>query len=320
MKFNLSTIMLTLMIILSTLISLNSNNWMTMWMTLEMNMFMFVPIMTSKNKMSDQPMKYLIIQSISSSIMLMSIISSSINDLNLKNSILLMTALSIKMGMAPFHLWVPSIMAKLNWNKCIILTTLLKMSPMMISSQLIELKTFFMPMILSTIMGSTMGIKQTSLKKIMAYSSISNSTWMLLSFMMSKSIMILFSITYSLINILIMTSLKKLSIMYINQMSNMKTKENINLILLMLSISGLPPTIGFFPKWMILKELINLSIVLSSVLIFSSIISMYFYLQMITSNLTMFSLKKKFMKKNKTISFMTINMMGIMMFFLIKSI
>nr|WOW98996.1 NADH dehydrogenase subunit 2 [Oecleopsis sp.] len=319
MKFNLSTIMLMLMIILSTLISLNSNNWMTMWMTLEMNMFMFIPIM-SKNKMSDQPMKYLIIQSISSSIMLMSIISSSINDSNLKTSILLMTALSIKMGMAPFHLWVPSIMTKLNWNKCIILTTLMKMSPMMISSQLIELKTFFMPMILSTIMGSTTGIKQTSLKKMMAYSSITNSTWMLLSFMMSKSIMILFSITYSMINILIMTSLKKLSIMYINQMSNMKTKENINLILLMLSISGLPPTIGFFPKWMILKELINLSTVLSSVLIFSSIISMYFYLQMITSNLTMFSLKKKFTKNNKTISFMTINMMGIMMFFLIKSI
>nr|WOW98983.1 NADH dehydrogenase subunit 2 [Cixiini sp.] len=319
MKLNSSKLLFLLSLMLSTMMSINSNNWLTLWMTLEINMFMFLPMM-AKKKMKDQPMKYFIIQSLSSSMIVSSILINSINQTPLNQSMMLVISFMLKLGLAPLHMWVPTIMNKMNWMNCLIMSSILKISPMTFVSQMMSFKMFLFPLILSLFAGSISGLKQTSMKKIMAYSSVSNSTWMVTSFLLKKSTAMIFMMIYSLMNMLIMMNLKKNNLIYLNQMNSKPIKQKLNFMLSMLSLSGLPPTIGFFNKWMILKETIKFSLMLSILMILTSTISMFFYLRMSSIYMLNSSSSKKNNKMNKMSSFLSMNIVGLPMILFSKSI
>nr|WOW98970.1 NADH dehydrogenase subunit 2 [Cixiidae sp.] len=319
MKLNSSKMIFLTFLILSTLTSLNSNNWLTLWISIEINMFMFLPLL-SKKKMKDQPMKYFIIQSTSSSMIMVAILHNSISQTSLSQSMLLMMSMMLKLGMSPMHMWVPSIMSKMTWENCFIMTSILKIPPLILINQMMNFKLLILPLILSLIMGSIVGLKQTSLKKVMAYSSISNSSWMLTSFMLKKSTAMIFISIYFLMNFIIMMTLKKNNLMYMNQMNSKSIKQKMNFMLSMLSISGLPPTIGFFNKWMMLKELMKNYSILPITMILTSTISMFFYLKMTSPYLLNSVSTMKNNKINKINSFLTINILGFPLMYLLKSI
>nr|UBS93991.1 NADH dehydrogenase subunit 2 [Iolania perkinsi] len=319
MKLNSSKNMFMLIMILSTLNSMNSNNWLTIWMSMEINMFMFLPMISSK-KMKDQPMKYFIIQSTSSSLILTSLLINSINQTSISQSTILLTSMMLKLGMSPLHSWVPTIMNKMSWNNCIIMMSLMKIPPMIMINQLLYFNMLMLPMMLSLIMGSLTGLKQTSLKKIMAYSSISNSSWMMSSFMIKKSTTLTFMTIYTMMNMMIMMEFKKNNMMFLNQINYKSIKKKMNINLSMLSISGLPPTIGFFNKWMILKEMMFMSMTMSIMMILTSTISMFFYMRISSMYLLNSSSNNKTFKNIKMSSFITMNFMGFTLMFLIKSI
>nr|YP_009468940.1 NADH dehydrogenase subunit 2 [Changeondelphax velitchkovskyi]AVC55486.1 NADH dehydrogenase subunit 2 [Changeondelphax velitchkovskyi] len=307
MKMNSSMTMFVYMIFMSTLISLSTNNWLSMWIMMEMALFMFIPLI-SKNKVNDQSMKYFIIQSISSYTLIFSIMWNSSYETNL-NSLLSLISLMLKTGMAPFHLWKPMIMSKIKWKECMLLTTLIKIPPMIFFNKMIKFNMMILPLSLSLIVGATSGINQLNLKKMMAYSSIFNLTWMTSSFLISKKIMLTFFTLYSLLNIKLMIFFKKNNLMYLNQMNylplNLKLIINMN----MLSISGLPPLTGFYPKWIILSEMINYSIILPSMMVTTSILSIYMYIQ-INSLCLSNSLVKK--KNSKVISFKNFSLLNLL--------
>nr|YP_010118104.1 NADH dehydrogenase subunit 2 [Sogatella kolophon]QPN54198.1 NADH dehydrogenase subunit 2 [Sogatella kolophon] len=291
MKLNMSKMIFVMVILLSSLISLSVNNWFTIWIFMETSLFMFIPLM-SKNKVNDQSMKYFIIQSMSSYIFLFSIMWNSIKQNNW-NSMLTLTSLMIKIGMPPFHVWKPDIMKSLKWTECMLLTTLIKIPPMILINKMICMYLLILPLLITLIVGSLSGFNQLNLKKMMAYSSIFNISWMTSSFMTSKKAMIMFLSMYSFLNISAMLFFKANNLMFVNQISliNLKKKMIVNLNLL--SISGLPPLTGFYPKWIILNELVKSSILLTSTMILSSILSIFIYMQINTFSLSNLGLKKK---------------------------
>nr|QBZ38199.1 NADH dehydrogenase subunit 2 [Mahmutkashgaria sulcatus] len=291
MKLNMSKLIFINIIILSTLVSFSVNNWLTMWILMELTLFMFIPLM-SKNKINDQSMKYFIIQSFSSYLFLFSMIMNNINETSL-DSLMTLISLSMKIGLTPFHLWKPEIMNKLSWKECILLTTLMKITPMILINKILSLKMMIMPLTLNLIVGATSGLNQLSLKKMMAFSSIFNLSWMIPSFLISKKIMLTFLSMYFLLNFKIMKLFKKNNLMFKNQLIYLNIKTKIKMNILFLSISGLPPLTGFFPKLMILNELVKNSLWLSTMMILTSLTSIYMYIQMNTSNFTNFFVKKK---------------------------
>nr|YP_010990643.1 NADH dehydrogenase subunit 2 [Klapperibrachys cremeri]WOW99074.1 NADH dehydrogenase subunit 2 [Klapperibrachys cremeri] len=320
MKMNSTKLMFMTILLLSTLMVVSSNNILMSWMAMEMNLFMFLPLMTKKKKMKDQPMKYFIIQSLSSSTMLMSILMNSNSEIPLSTSILLMTSMLMKMGMMPFHLWMPMIMNKLSWNKCFLLSTWQKIAPVNILSQLTEFKLLMLPMCVSLILAPISAIKQLSMKKIMAYSSISNTPWMITSMMISKTLFSIFMFTYSIITFMMMKTMKNMNLNFINQMMTSTNLQKMNLIVLTLSISGMPPTTGFLPKWLILNQLINLSETISVSMITSSIISTFLYMKMSKNFMTSMNLKKKIKKKSKKLKYIIpFNMLGFPLIMILKS-
>nr|WIM00461.1 NADH dehydrogenase subunit 2 [Papilio krishna] len=292
-------------LIFSTLISISSNSWLGCWIGLEINLLSFIPLISNhKNLLSSEAtLKYFLTQAIASINFLFSIL---IKMILLKNfeinnliSIMINSSLLMKMGSAPFHFWFPNIIEGLSWINCFILMTWQKISPMILLSYYMNNYFLMMIMIINVIIGVLGGINQSSLRKLMAFSSINNLGWMLISFMISENLWLFYLIMYSFLISILCFTLNLLNTYFINQLFiiNMNSIIKISLFINFMSLGGLPPFLGFFPKWITINFLImNKFYIISFIFIMMSLIMLFFYIRIIYSSIMFNYLKLKWFK------------------------
>nr|AMV74150.1 NADH dehydrogenase subunit 2 [Rhopalosiphum padi] len=313
MNLNLTKMMFLIMLMFSTLMSISASNWLSMWMGLELNLFSIIPILNFKSSIYsiEATMKYFLIQAFASILLLIFLINKNFFFMNNSN-ILIILPLLMKLSLMPFHLWLPSMMEGLNWFSCLLMMTWQKISPFVLISYLnIDKNLIFLIILIS--MNSIFGMNQNSMRKILAMSSINNSTWMLFAILMNNKLWINYFLIYSILNFLIIKILNNYNINYINQMKffNLNFFFKLNLMMLIFSIMGLPPMIGFLMKWMLIKNLIynNLYLIMM-MLIMLTILNLYFYIKMTYFMLFNFNLFNKWylqLKKNNYNLLMFIN-------------
>nr|YP_009471348.1 NADH dehydrogenase subunit 2 [Sibylla pretiosa]AVE15488.1 NADH dehydrogenase subunit 2 [Sibylla pretiosa] len=280
------------------LISLCANSWMGAWMGLEINLLSFIPLLSSNKNMfsSEASLKYFLIQAIASSTLLFLILlKSNLHEMFyfVKTSTwnnLIMIPLLMKIACAPFHWWLPSVIEGLSWMNCFIILSIQKIAPMMLISYMLINNYFIQFMIItSAVVGAIGGFNQISLRKILSFSSINHIGWMLTAMILGSNLWLVYFIIYSLniIAIIFLTTMTNLS--YITQTFNSLNHKKIvkfTLFTSLLSLGGLPPFLGFFPKWIIIQYLAqNLMIFTSSILIMFSLLTLYYYMRMMYTTL-----------------------------------
>nr|AND96289.1 NADH deshydrogenase subunit 2 [Onthophagus baolocensis] len=297
MKFNQLIFSLTL--IIGTLIAISSNSWMGMWLGLEINLLSIIPLMSNTNNSmaAEAAMKYFITQALASLIFLLSLILMSINSYYYLNdnfiSMIFYSSLCMKMSAAPFHFWFPEIMEGLSWSNSLIMLTWQKIAPLILISysKFSSFKFMIMIIIISTIISGIMGMNQTNMRKILAFSSINHISWMLSSMLFFETIWIFYFMTYSIISFNIIMILKKLNVSHLNQLFT--SISNFPLIkfffmLNFMSLGGLPPFIGFLPKWLTIQMMIKMNMFFTSlIIILMTLITLFFYMRIITLGMIM---------------------------------
>nr|AYQ18994.1 NADH dehydrogenase subunit 2 [Ptilodactylidae sp. 3 ACP-2013] len=296
---NLYKIIMFLVVVIGSLMAISSRTWLGMWVGMEINLLAIIPLFNNtENKLaSESAIKYLIIQVLASALFLLAILMLYVNNSSpfifIDTGVLLMilnTSLLTKMGAAPFHFWFPEIVEGLNWMNCLMLMTWQKLAPMAIMSYNIK-PSLFMSIIIITsmIVSGIMGISQTSMRKILAYSSINHIAWMIGSIMLNLAIWLLYFIIYMIISISIIFMLNSLQIYSISQLiTSMINDPTIKILFILnfLSLGGLPPFLGFMPKWMTIQALINNQLIhLTFVMIMLTLITLYFYSRLTFSSL-----------------------------------
>nr|YP_011009658.1 NADH dehydrogenase subunit 2 [Hygia bidentata]WPV77650.1 NADH dehydrogenase subunit 2 [Hygia bidentata] len=321
MIMNLNKILFFIMLMLSAMITLSSNNWLGMWMGLEINLMSFIPLISkNKSKKSSQAMMiYFLIQSISSILLLFSVTMSSTmflyNELmNDSFKIMIIISIMMKTGAAPFHFWLPEMMSNISWTKCMILMTWQKTAPLFIMMNVMSSNWFIhLSVMLSVAVGSIGGLNQTSLRKIMAYSSINHLGWMMM-FMSMNLMWYKYLIIYSLLIVMICSFLNTKKVYFINQLnsSSYSLMEKLMCTTLFLSIGGLPPFLGFLPKWMVIQSMMN-SMMFSIMIIMMmfSLITLFYYMRMMTSFMLSYSMMNKFINNKEISKFMLFMLMFI---------
>nr|UNO53702.1 NADH dehydrogenase subunit 2 [Ixodes sinensis] len=267
---------------MSILMSISCSFWFPLWMSLEINMMMFIPLMNSKNFLSSNSMmNYYIIQSFSSSLFLFSSFLTFIFSTKILILIIL-TSMMIKLGSAPFHAWFPQISEGLNMFPFFFLLTFQKIIPLFISS-LITHKFFIFFIITSSMIGSFGGLNQTSLKKILAFSSISHLAWMMTLIFTNYNFWMLYLLIYSIILMKIIKTFKKNYNFSIYNLNSMKLSflNKITIICLFLSLGGMPPFLGFLMKWISVILIIKNFPIIMLILIISSLINLFFYIRIL---------------------------------------
>nr|AVN67593.1 NADH dehydrogenase subunit 2 [Anallacta methanoides] len=278
-------------------ITISSNSWLGAWMGLEINLLSFIPIMSNSNNIltTEASLKYFLIQTLSSVVLLFNIIMNSMmtHSFLMMNSslsfMIMMFPLLMKSGIAPFHWWFPKVMEGLSWNNCLTLMTVQKLSPLILISYIIK-PTMFLNfiVIMSTIIGSIGGFNQISMRKILTYSSINHLGWVLSAMTISENMWMMYFTIYSFMTMSIIMIVKPYQVSFINQilfLENDKPMIKSAILLLILSLGGLPPFMGFFPKWMIIQSLSsNNMIMMIMVMVVTSLITLFYYLRICYSS------------------------------------
>nr|YP_010329915.1 NADH dehydrogenase subunit 2 [Neocerura liturata]UNP54667.1 NADH dehydrogenase subunit 2 [Neocerura liturata] len=315
--FNSSKMFFYFILFFSTLISISSNSWMGCWIGLEINLLTFIPLISNSNNLlsNEASLKYFLTQSIASINFLFSILMKMMMmmnfEMNLFISLMINSSLLMKMGAAPFHFWFPNVSEGLSWMNNFILMTWQKISPMILLSYYFNMNFIIIIIIINIIIGAIGGINQTSLRKLMAFSSINNLGWMLMSITISENLWMFYFCFYSFLISTMYFMFYNLNMFFIDQLfiNNMNIMIKINLMINFFSLGGLPPFIGFFPKWIIINFMIlNNFYILTFIFMMMSLITLFFYIRIIYSSIMFNYFKMKWFKiKIKNNLFMIIN-------------
>nr|YP_010833707.1 NADH dehydrogenase subunit 2 [Tympanophyllum maximum]WFP43215.1 NADH dehydrogenase subunit 2 [Tympanophyllum maximum] len=293
MIFNPSKYLFSLTLIMGTLISMSSTSWLGAWIGLEINLLAFIPLITScQNPLSTEAsLKYFLIQAFASSTLLFSFIlmqfMTKINMLFYQELLptLMTSSLLLKMGAAPFHFWFPGTMEGLSWSNALVLMTWQKIAPLILLSYLINFNMFIYAIIITSItIGCLGGLNQTSLRKLIAYSSISHLGWMLSGMLIGENLWTLYFIIYCMLSAATILVFYTFQISYLPQnylLYNSNPTMKFSMYSLLLSLGGLPPFIGFLPKWLVIQAMIYSDhYFLTTLMVITTLVTLFYYIRL----------------------------------------
>lgn len=267
-------------LISSTIVALSASIPLYTWARLEVNTIAFIPIILDPNKPESvrAAIKYFFIQAYASLIFLVGPLLNSYFELTILISII------IKLGATPFHNWYPSVIANLNWISALTLSTWQKIAPLWILREnLFNLSIIPALAALNAIIGGIGGLIQTEIRPLLAFSSIGHIGWLLFSIPFSSSLIYLYFASYVLhliIIILILFYIKIDTPKDIASSTFLTNRDKLILALILFSLGGLPPLLGFIPKLLILLVSAPFSII-PLFLIVGRYINIYYYITII---------------------------------------
>nr|YP_010987650.1 NADH dehydrogenase subunit 2 [Oxytelus tibetanus]WON66069.1 NADH dehydrogenase subunit 2 [Oxytelus tibetanus] len=275
----------------SIFITISTFSWLSMWIGLEINMICIIPLMNNTKNMysTESSLKYFIVQAMASSMFLFSIIMTSLNNATYI-TIIMNSALLIKIGSAPFHFWFPEIMEGQKWPMCLTLLTIQKISPLMLLNYNMNLPLFFMVIvIMNMLISATMGLNQISLRKILTFSSINHIGWMITSFMCMKIVWLMYFMVYLFILLNIITIFNYHKIYYLKQAIKLSMPMSFKMVFIMnfFSLGGLPPFIGFLPKWLTIQLMVFQYPLLISIMVILTLMTLFYYIRLMIPSLVM---------------------------------
>nr|ABY75598.1 NADH dehydrogenase subunit 2 [Platysteira laticincta]ABY75599.1 NADH dehydrogenase subunit 2 [Platysteira laticincta]ABY75600.1 NADH dehydrogenase subunit 2 [Platysteira laticincta]ABY75601.1 NADH dehydrogenase subunit 2 [Platysteira laticincta] len=286
-----------LSLLLGTTITISSNHWVMAWTGLEINTLAVLPLISKSHhpRAIEAATKYFLVQATASALVLFSSMTNAwytgqwnITQLTHPTSCLLMTAaISVKLGLVPFHFWFPEVLQGSSLTTGLLLSTAMKLPPMtllLMTSQSLNPTLLATLAILSVAVGGWMGLNQTQTRKIMAFSSISHLGWMAVVTVYSPKLALLNFYLYALITAAVFLTLNSMKALKLTTLMTAWTKTpalGAIFLLALLSLAGLPPLTGFLPKWLIIQELTKQGMVpVAMAISLLSLLGLFFYLRL----------------------------------------
>nr|AFB19434.1 NADH dehydrogenase subunit 2 [Trochalopteron subunicolor] len=287
----------TTSLLLGTTMAISSNHWITAWAGLEINTLAILPMISKSHhpRAIEAATKYFLTQATASALVLFSSMTNAwytgqwdITQLTHPTSSLILTsAIAMKLGLVPFHFWFPEVLQGAPLTTGLLLSTVMKFPPIalfyMTSPSLNQ--TLLMCMaILSTALGGWMGLNQTQIRKILAFSSISHLGWMTIIISYNPKLTLLNFYLYALMTAAVFLTLNSINTLKLSTLMTTWTKTpalSAMLFLTLLSLAGLPPLTGFLPKWLIIQELTKQDMTMAAVAVsILSLLGLFFYLRL----------------------------------------
>nr|WAR64282.1 NADH dehydrogenase subunit 2 [Zu cristatus] len=281
---------------LGTTITFASSHWLLAWMGLEINTLAILPLMAQRPhpRAVEATTKYFLTQATAAAMILFASatnawVTGEWNIMNMSSPLsatMAIMALSLKLGLAPVHFWLPEVLQGLDLTTGLILSTWQKLAPFILLVQMPHLNNDLLIILalLSILVGGWGGLNQLQVRKILAYSSIAHLGWMLLICQFSPPLSLLALFTYILMTTPAFLLLKFTSSSTINSLASAWTKSTVLVAtapLVLFSLGGLPPLSGFAPKWLILQELTKQDLpIVATTAAMMALLSLYFYLRM----------------------------------------
>ncbi len=312
---------------LGMMVMISANHFLVLYVGLELlslSLYALVAMHRDNKQATEAAMKYFVLGALASGLLLygMSILYGLTGSLELnrvaayvfigvKNPMLLafglvflVAGLGFKLGVAPFHMWVPDIYQGAPSAVTLFIGSAPKLAAFAFTMRILvdglqpavaEWQGMLAVMaVLSMAIGNLAAIMQTNIKRMLAYSTISHMGFMLLGLLSGTFAGYSVSMFYTIVYVLMSLGTFGL-VVYLSQngleAENLDDFKGLNqrypwlaalMAMLMFSMAGIPPFVGFYAKLSVLQALVGAGwLWLALVAVFFSLIGAYYYLRVV---------------------------------------
>ena len=220
--------------------------------------------------------------------------------------IFILSGLVFKFGAVPFHMWVPDVYDGAPTSMTLFIACAPKIAAFCVTMRILveALPAFHIQWqhvlivvaVLSMFSGNLLAIAQTNIKRMLAYSSIAHIGYMLLGIIAGPSSREGYSAAMFYIATYVIVAAGGFAVIALlskegNEFDHLDDFRGLNarnpwlafmMLLLMFSMAGVPPTVGFFAKLGLLEALVEAHYVwLAAVALLFAIIGAYYYLRVV---------------------------------------
>jgi|TARA_B100000780_G_scaffold54234_1_gene33860 NADH-quinone oxidoreductase subunit N len=218
--------------------------------------------------------------------------------------VFLVIGIAFKLGAVPFHMWVPDVYQGSPTSVTMFLSTVPKIAAIALLIRLLidglgDLQHYWADLfmilaVLSIAIGSLVALTQTNIKRMLAYSTISHIGFVLLGFVTGVvdgyGAAVFYVLAYILMSLaafgsIIVLNRKGFEADQISDFQGLSKHSPwfaLIMLVVMLSMAGVPPFIGFYSKLFILQQVVAQGyVILAIAAVIFAVISAYYYLQII---------------------------------------
>ncbi len=218
--------------------------------------------------------------------------------------VFIVVGLAFKLGAVPFHMWMPDVYQGSPTAVTAMIGTAPKLAAFAMIMRLMveglgDLHADWQQMlivlaILSLAVGNIVAIAQTNLKRMLAYSTISHVGFILLGILAGTnegySAAMFYTITYAIMSlagfgVIMLMARQGFEADNISDLTGLNQRSPwfaFIMMVVMLSMAGVPPTVGFWAKLAVLTAVVEVNLVwMALIAVFFSIIGIFYYLRII---------------------------------------
>ena len=321
---------LAMLSMLGMMVLISSADLLSMYLGLELlslPIYAMVAIKRAKERCIEAALKYFVIGALASGFLLygisfifglshsiqFSVIATAMAGLSVSQAVLatfalvfIIAGIAFKLGAAPFHMWVPDVYDGAPNCITLFLSTAPKLAAFALLARLLE---YALPALavhwqlilivlamLSIAIGNLTAIVQTNIKRMLAYSSIAHTGYLLLGFCAATSrgysASLFYMVTYVLTTVgafglLTLLSSQGKEVTSIDDLKGLNEREPwlaFMMLLVLFSLAGVPPLVGFVAKLGVLEALISSPAHLVWLAVYAivfAIVGAYYYIRVV---------------------------------------
>lgn len=316
---------LALLSTLGMMVIASAANLLTAYLGLELlslSMYALVALKRDDRLATEAAMKYFVLGALASGLLLfgMSIIYGATGSLDLATIsqaigssnrtalafglIFIAAGVAFKLGVVPFHMWVPDVYQGAPTAVTLFLSAAPKIAAFALAYRLFgegflaavnEWRVVLAAIaLLSVVLGNLIAVAQTDIKRMLAYSAVANMGFLLLGiaaggvdgFAAACFYAVAYAVTgLAAFGLIVMISARGHEIERIDDLAGLNQKSPwlaFLLLIAMFSLAGIPPTLGFWAKLTVLEAVVNAGLTWMAVIaVLSSLIGAFFYLRVV---------------------------------------
>jgi len=316
---------LSLFLLLGVMVLISAASMLTVYLGLELialPSYALVALRRDDQRSTEAAMKYFVLGSLASGLLLygLSMIYGVTGTLSLaqvanitamgNNTVLVLglifvvIGIAFKLGVVPFHMWVPDVYHGAPAAVTALIGSLPKLAAFAMAIRLLSdglgnMQMHWMSMLvvlatLSIVVGNLVAIAQSNLKRMLAYSTIGHMGFMLLGLLTGSdqgfSAAMFYAIVYAIMaagafGVMILLSQHGVEAEQLDDYKGLSKRSPwlaLMMLMLMFSMAGVPVFAGFFAKWLVIQAVIDAGMIWLAILaVIFSVIGAFYYLRVV---------------------------------------
>jgi NADH-quinone oxidoreductase subunit N len=218
--------------------------------------------------------------------------------------VFVVSGIAFKLGVVPYHMWVPDVYDGAPTAITLLIGSAPELAGFALTLRLLSgalqgaaidwQGMLIVLSVLSIVLGNLIAIAQTSIKRMLAYSAIANMGYMLMGFLTANrygfAAAMFYTVSYVLtimaaFGVVMLLSRAGFESDRIDDLKGLNQRSPwwaFIMLLTMFSLAGIPPTLGFYAKFMVFEAAINEGLVwLAVVGVLAALYGAFYYLRIV---------------------------------------